>query len=60
MGRWKALEESYNFGSNLTPIGGWSQELGVSKVPGVQPGTVLGLQLESPGKKSHSDVAPVE
>ncbi len=24
MGRWKALEESYNFGSDLTPIGGWS------------------------------------
>jgi len=27
MGRWKALEESYNFGSDLTPIEGWSQEL---------------------------------
>jgi hypothetical protein len=25
--RWKALEESYNFGLNLTPIGGWSREL---------------------------------
>ncbi len=24
---WKTLEESYNFGSNLTPIGGRSQEL---------------------------------
>jgi len=27
MGHWKALEESYNFGLDLTPIGGWSQEL---------------------------------
>jgi hypothetical protein len=24
---WKALKESYNFGLDLTPIGGWSQEL---------------------------------
>jgi hypothetical protein len=27
MGHWKALEESYNFGLDVTPIGGWSQEL---------------------------------
>jgi len=26
-GNWKALEESYNFGSDLTPIGGRSQEI---------------------------------
>jgi hypothetical protein len=25
MRHWKAFEESYNFGLNLTPIGGWSQ-----------------------------------
>jgi hypothetical protein len=24
---WKALKESYNFGLDLTPIGGWSQEI---------------------------------
>ncbi len=24
---WKALEESYNFSLDLTPIGGWSQEI---------------------------------
>ncbi len=24
---WKALEESYNFGLDLTPIGGWSREI---------------------------------
>jgi hypothetical protein len=60
MRRWKALKESYNFGLDLTPIGGRSQELWVSKVPGVQPGTVSRLQLGSPGKKSHLDVAPAE
>jgi len=60
MERWKALEESYNFGLDLTPIRGRSQELWVSKVPGDQPGTVSGLQLGSPGKKSHLDVAPTE
>jgi len=58
MQHWKALKESYNFGSDLTPIGGRSQELWVPKVPGVQPGTVSGLQLRSPGKMCHSDVAP--
>jgi hypothetical protein len=35
MGRWKALEESYNFGLDLTPIEGQGQELWVSKVSGV-------------------------
>jgi hypothetical protein len=57
---WKALEESYNFGSDLTPIGGRSWEIWVPKVPGVQPGTVSGLLLGSLGKKCHSDVAPAE
>jgi hypothetical protein len=56
MKHWKALEESYNFGLDLTAIGGRSHELWVSKVPGVQPGTILGL-LGSPGKMCHSDVA---
>jgi hypothetical protein len=58
--RWKALKESYNFALDLTPIGGWSQELCVSKVSGVQPRTVSGLLLGSPGKKCHSDVAPTK
>jgi hypothetical protein len=56
--RCKALDESYNFGSKLIPIRLGSQELRPSKVLGLQPGTVSGLQLGSPGKKSHSDVAP--
>jgi hypothetical protein len=33
--RWKALEESYKFASNLIPIGGLSWELWALKVPGV-------------------------
>jgi hypothetical protein len=32
---WKSAKESYNFGSDLTPIEGWSQEIWMSKVPGV-------------------------
>jgi hypothetical protein len=55
----KALEESYNFGLDLTPIGGRSQELWVFKVPGVQVRTISGLLLGSPGKMCHSDVAPM-
>jgi hypothetical protein len=57
---WKALEESYNFGSDLTPIGGRSREIWASKVPGLQPGTASGLLLGSLGKKSHLDVTSVE
>jgi hypothetical protein len=58
--RWKALEESYNFGSDLAPIRGRSQEIWAPKVPGVQPKTVSGLLLGSPGKKCHLDVASTE
>ncbi len=50
--RWKALEESYNFGLDLVLIRLGSQEIWASKVPG--------LQLGNPGKKSHLDVAPAE
>jgi hypothetical protein len=58
--RWKALEESYNFGSYLAPIEGRSREIWAAKVPRVQPGTVSGLLLGSPGKKCHLDVASAE
>jgi len=34
-----------------------SKKLWMPKVPGVQPGTVSGLLLGSPGKKCHLDVA---
>jgi len=49
--RWKALDESYNFGLELVPIRIQGEELWPSKVPGLQPGIVSGLQLESLGKK---------
>ncbi len=55
--RWKALDESYNFGSRLVPIRIWGEELWPSKVPRLQPGTVSGLPLGSLGKKGHLDVA---
>jgi hypothetical protein len=58
--RWKALDESYNFGLELVPIRVWGEELWLSKVPWLQSETVSGLQLGSPGKKSHLDVASAE
>jgi hypothetical protein len=54
---WKALDENYNFGFDLVLIRVWGEELWASKVPGLQSKTVSKLQLESPGKKSHSNVA---
>jgi hypothetical protein len=54
--RWKALDESYNFGSNFVPIRVQGEKLWMPKVPGVQTGTVPGLHLGNPGKKSHLDV----
>jgi len=54
---WKALDESYNFGLGLVPIWVWGKELWPSKVPGLQPGTVLGLHFGTPNKMCHSDVA---
>ncbi len=65
--RWKDLDEGYNFGLDLVAIRLCSRELWIPKVPGLQPGqfrdsfeTISGLQLGSPGKKSHLDVAPAE
>jgi hypothetical protein len=63
--RWKDLDESYKFGSDLVSIRPASRELWAPKVPGLHPGqfrdnfgTISGLQLGSPGKKSHLDVVP--
>jgi len=55
--RWKALDKSCIFGWDLVPIRVRGEELWASKVPGLQLGTISKLQLGSPGKKSHSDVA---
>jgi len=57
---WKALKYSYNFISDLALIGLCSRELWAPKVPGLQPGTVSGLQLGSLGKKCHLDASPME
>jgi hypothetical protein len=53
---WKALDESYNFGSNLVPIWACGEKLWTPKVPGVQTRIVSGLHFGSPEKKSHLDV----
>jgi len=58
--RWKALNESYKFASDLISIRGLNKELWTHKVPGVQTGIVSGLFLGSPGTKSHLDVSVVE
>jgi hypothetical protein len=57
--RRKALFEGYNFGSDLVPIGGQGEKLWLSKVPGIQTGTVSGFHFGSPKKKSHSDATLV-
>jgi hypothetical protein len=61
--RWKDLDEGYNFGLDLVAIRPGSRELWPPKVSGLHPGqfrdnfgTISGLQLGSPGKKSHLDV----
>jgi len=58
--RWKALEESYKIASDLILIGDLNKKLWMPKIPGVQPWTVSGLLLWSPGKKCHSDVTSME
>ncbi len=54
----ETLEESDKIALDLIPIRGLSKKLWMPKVLGVQPGTVSGPLLGSPGKKCHSDVAP--
>jgi len=61
--RWKDVDEGYNFGLDLVAIRLCSRELWAPKVPGLQRdsfGTISGLQLRSPGKKSHLDVVSAE
>jgi hypothetical protein len=58
--RWKVFDESYNFASNCTLIGGLLAKLWGSKVAGVPFGTISGLPLGSPGKNSHLDVASMK
>jgi hypothetical protein len=55
--RWKALDEGYNFTSDLIAIGGLHKKLCALKVVEVLVGGISGL---SPGTKSHLGVAPVK
>jgi hypothetical protein len=57
---WKALKESYNFGSNLAPIRSGGREIWAPKFPRLQPGTISGLLLGSLGENRHLDVASAE
>jgi hypothetical protein len=57
---WKALDERYNFASNLVLIGGLSAKLWPRKVAGVLTLTILRLPFGSPGTKSYLDVAFVK
>jgi len=56
----KALDESYNFASDRTSIGGLLAKLWGSKVAKVPARGISGLSLRSLGKKSHLDVASME
>jgi hypothetical protein len=46
--RWKSLDKSYKFTSNLIPIGSLSKELWPRKVAKIQIETISGLLLGSP------------
>jgi hypothetical protein len=61
--RWKDLDEGYNFGLDLlrSDLAVGSYELPKSRDSNRDSfGTISGLQLGSPGKKSHLDVVPAE
>jgi hypothetical protein len=53
-GRWKDLDEGYNFGSDLVAIGLYSWELWAPKVPRLQPGQFRDSNLGVPGKRATS------
>jgi len=58
--RWKALNEGYNFASDLISIKGLHTKLWRPEVMGVPTLAISGLPLGSPGTKNHLDVSPVE
>jgi len=58
--RYKALDEGYNFVSNLLSIKGLHTKLWRPKVAKVPTLAISGLPLESPGTKSHLDLGPME
>jgi hypothetical protein len=58
--RWKALDEGYNFASDLIAIGGLHKKLCALKVAGVPGGGISGLPRGSPGTKNHFGAGLVE
>jgi hypothetical protein len=56
--RWKALDKGYNFALDLIVIEGLHRKLCALKVTGVSIVGISGFPLQSPGTKSHLDVAP--
>jgi hypothetical protein len=48
--RWKAFEESYNFGLDLVPIRLWGEKLWTFKILGVKSGQFRDSTLRVPGK----------
>jgi len=58
--RWKALNESYNFASDLISIWGLHAKLWAPKITGVPTLAILGLPLGSFETKCHSDVGLME
>jgi hypothetical protein len=60
MYHWKALDESYNFASDLITIEGLQAKLCASKVTKVPIVGILGFPFGSLRTKCHLDVAPVE
>jgi hypothetical protein len=56
---WKALDEDYNFASELISIKGLDTKLWVSKVARVLILGILGLQLETPKTKWHLGADPM-
>jgi hypothetical protein len=57
---WKALNEAYNFASNLISIRSLYTKLWRPKVAGVPTLTISGLPLGSLETKNHLDVGPME
>jgi hypothetical protein len=57
---WKALDEGYNFASDLISIGGLHTKLWAPKIMRILSLGILGFPLGSPGTKCHLDVGLLE
>ncbi len=56
---WKALDEGYNFGLDLTPIGGLHKKLWTHKIAEVPTLAISKLPLGSLETKNHLDATPM-